>query len=62
VRTQLLSGFVLVVTLLSSSAWAQTDLQHALKDNVAEHWIYDDVEKAFEQAKETGKPILAVFR
>ncbi len=29
---------------------------------VAPHWIYDDVPAAFAQAKELGKPILALFR
>jgi hypothetical protein len=29
---------------------------------VAPHWIYDDVPAAFARAKETGKPILALFR
>lgn len=29
---------------------------------VAAHWIYDDVPAAFTQAKESGKPILALFR
>ena len=29
---------------------------------VASHWIYDDVPAAFAKAKETGKPMLALFR
>lgn len=29
---------------------------------VASHWIYDDVPAAFAQAKQSGKPILALFR
>jgi hypothetical protein len=29
---------------------------------VAPHWIYDDVPAAFARARETGKPILALFR
>ena len=29
---------------------------------VAPHWIYDDVPAAFAQAKQSGKPILALFR
>lgn len=34
-----------------------------VKDTVlAPHWIYDDVPAAFARAKETGKPILVLFR
>ena len=29
---------------------------------VAPHWIYDDVPAAFAQSKQSGKPILALFR
>ncbi len=29
---------------------------------VAPHWIYDDVQAAFAQAQQSGKPILALFR
>ena len=29
---------------------------------VSPHWIYDDVPAAFAQAKQSGKPILALFR
>ena len=29
---------------------------------VAAHWIYDDVPAAFAKARESGKPILALFR
>ena len=29
---------------------------------VAPHWIYDDVPAAFAAAKQSGKPILALFR
>ena len=29
---------------------------------VAAHWIYDDIPAAFAQAKQSGKPILALFR
>jgi hypothetical protein len=42
---------------------AQTDLQKQLKDTaIGSHWIYDDFAKATAVAKETGKPILALFR
>lgn len=29
---------------------------------VAPHWVYDDIPAAFARARETGKPILALFR
>jgi hypothetical protein len=29
---------------------------------VSPHWIYDDVPAAFAQAKQSGKPLLALFR
>lgn len=33
-----------------------------LDDFVAEGWIYDDIEAGYAKAKETGKPLLIVFR
>ena len=52
------------VGLLTGAALqAQNALQKALfDDQVAAHWIYDDFGKAVEQAKATGKPILALLR
>lgn len=42
---------------------AQTELQKSLQDiKIAPHWIYDDLPKAFDEAKTTGKPILVVLR
>ena len=29
---------------------------------IAPHWIYDDVPAALAQARQSGKPILALFR
>ena len=29
---------------------------------VAPHWIYDDIPAALDQARRSGKPILALFR
>lgn len=41
----------------------QSELGKSVKDiPVASHWIYDDLAKAKAQAKETGKPMLVVFR
>jgi serine protease Do len=41
----------------------KTPLGESLKDiDVADHWIYDDWPLGRAQAKETGKPLLVVFR
>ncbi|MBI4664691.1 MAG: hypothetical protein HY735_38370 [Verrucomicrobia bacterium] len=56
---------LLLLALLAASASllrAQTDLRDALKDNVESHWIYDDFQLAKARAKETGKPLLVLFR
>jgi hypothetical protein len=51
------------VLALSPVMAAQSELRQALKDiETAPHWIYDDLPKAFAQAKDTGKPILVVLR
>jgi hypothetical protein len=42
---------------------AQPNLQQLLKDTeVGAHWIYDDYAQAVAQAKQTGRPLLIVFR
>jgi serine protease Do len=42
---------------------AQSGLRESLKDiEIAPHWIYDDLPAALDQARATGKPVLAVFR
>jgi hypothetical protein len=53
---------LLVTTMLHGSADAQTDLKQALKDSGADHWIYDDLDQGFARAKETGQPMMVVFR
>ncbi len=48
---------------IAAAAHGQSQLQEGLKDTeVAPHWIYDDLPKAFTQAKASGKPLLVVFR
>ena len=37
-------------------------LQELLGDNVADFWIYDDLEAAEKLAKKNGKPLLISFR
>jgi hypothetical protein len=45
------------------AASAQDDLKKNLKDNnVAEHWIYDDIAAGFAEARASGKPLLVAFR
>lgn len=63
-RTSLRHSLALVaVLILGPAVSAQTDLQKQLKDTaIGSHWIYDDFAKATAVAKETGKPILALFR
>lgn len=44
------------------SVGAQTELRDALKDSVGTQWIYDDFQQAQARAKESGKPLLVMFR
>lgn len=37
-------------------------LRTTLKDNAADFWIYDDLDKGYAMASETGKPLLVSFR
>jgi len=46
----------------SGGLLAQSDLQEALKDTVGAHWIYDDFAQARARAKQTGQPLLVLFR
>lgn len=47
----------------ASHTQAQSSLREAVKDiPVAEHWIYDDLPRAVEEAKRSGKPLLVVLR
>ena len=61
------------LSLLAASAAAQSNatqsfatqspLGESLKDiDVASHWIYDDLPRALEAAKSSGKPLLVVLR
>jgi len=53
---------LMLLAAASTVLHAQTDLRDALKDNVESHWIYDDFQQARARAKETGKPLLVLFR
>jgi hypothetical protein len=63
-RTAILSFSLLGLLAVSASSLpAKTPLGEALKDiDVAEHWIYDDLPKAVDEAKSSGKPLLVVLR
>jgi hypothetical protein len=41
---------------------AQSDLSGALEDRVGAHWVYDDFSQAWARAKQTGQPLLVLFR
>ena len=62
-RTRWLTGTLAALGILAAAGLgAQEMLKTALHDDAAPHWIYDDFPRAVEQAKATGKPILAVVR
>jgi len=63
-RTALRSLIGILLSLSSIGlAGEKTPLGEAVRDiNVADHWIYDDWERALAEAKASGKPILAVVR
>ncbi len=65
-KAQLLFGFLSLGFLaLPASAQDVQDTSSAkrkrLKDNAADFWIYDDIDKGFAQSAETGKPLLVSF-
>ena len=53
-----------LVLLCCAAAFADDTppLMTDLDDFVAEGWIYDDIEAGYAQARESGKPLLIVFR
>lgn len=54
---------VWVLAACVPAASAQDDLKKNLKDNnVAEHWIYDDIAAGFAAARASSKPLLVTFR
>lgn len=59
-----LLGAVVGLALLGPAALhAQSRLRKSLADDqVAAHWIYDDLPKAVKEARASGKPILALLR
>lgn len=57
-----LALILLVLGSFSHGLSAQSELREALKDNVGGHWIYDDFKQAQARAKETGQPLLVLFR
>ncbi len=51
-----------LAVLMSLPAVVDGQVKKPKDIEVAPHWIYDDVPAAFAQAKQSGKPILALFR
>jgi hypothetical protein len=54
--------FAVIAAVASEELHAQTGLHDALKDSVGAHWVYDDFPMARARAKQTGQPLLVVFR
>ena len=57
---------MLVLALAQSTAYAQTrdEKVRTDRDEIGEdsRWIYNDLPRGFAEAKQTGKPLLIVFR
>ncbi|MCI0536718.1 MAG: thioredoxin family protein [Verrucomicrobiales bacterium] len=53
---------VAAITAASQRLHAEPDLHDTLKDSVGAHWIYDDFAQARARAKQTGQPLLVLFR
>ncbi len=51
-----LAAGVLIPAVVFGQARKPKDIE------VASHWIYDDMPAAIAQARQSGKPILALFR
>ncbi len=66
--TRLALSFALALALaLAAPAAAQTPREKKVRDDKAKveaagYWIYNDLPRAFAEAKQTGKPVVAVFR
>lgn len=52
----------LAIAAAGQGVQAQSDLSGTLKDSVGAHWIYDDFAQAKARAKQTGQPLLVLFR
>jgi hypothetical protein len=62
-KTIALSGAALLACFgVLAQELPKPELKKRLKDESHPAWIYDDLPAAFSAAKQTGKPILAVFR
>jgi hypothetical protein len=65
-RSFLSLATILLLALGQSHALAQTrdEEVHTDRDEIGEdsRWIYNDLPRGFTEAKQTGKPLLIVFR
>ena len=59
-------AMALILALAQSTAYAQTrdEKVRADRDEIGEdsRWIYNDLPRGFAESKQTGKPLLIVFR
>ena len=64
--TKRFAALLVCLTVVGLSVFASADgedVKNALSDDqVGGKWIYDDIDAGFAKAKETGKPLLFVFR
>lgn len=64
-KSQLVLGALaapLLLVLGQDQAFQPEKLRRALKDRVADFWIYEDLPEGYARAKKTGKPLLVCFR
>ena len=62
-----LAPLLTAVLVLSPQVWAANDRETKVRSDRErvesdEHWIYNDLDRAFGEARESGKPLLVVFR
>ncbi|MBO93520.1 MAG: signaling protein [Opitutales bacterium] len=58
-------AFLFFAAVSASTIFADEALRNRIKDDHSkqgDHWIYNDIEKGFAEAKRTGKPLFITFR
>lgn len=56
---------LIVFAIITASAESDDGLKDRIKDEHAkdaDHWIYNDIARGFQEAKKTGKPLFVTFR
>ena len=64
---RLAAGLSFLTILLASAASAQDEEKRRLKERLNDidpvgSWYYDDIDAAYAEARDTGKPLMVVFR